>query len=300
MPDSVLKHRSLTVQTIAFENDGDLLERNLVALQHAIIRAQSTEAVGRVAVRVGDCSTVPVLTLPTVQRLAHRFEAAGAFEYDFFAENLGHGGGHNRLAERADTDLILFANPDVTVSPDVIDILASRLVGDVGVVEPRQLPFEHPKFHDPHTGETGWVSGAFLMARRDVFAQVGGFDAASFFLYGDDVDLSWRIRAQGHLAVLVTDGYVFHDKRVDEFGVITSEAEHFYSTAASLMLAHKYSRPDIVTRVCTALAETADPVARRAYEGFIQLRDQGALPAPIDADHRVGYFGDGGYARARF
>ena len=58
------------------------------------------------------------------------------------------------------------------------------------------FPFEHPKDYDPVTLATSWCSGACVLFRRVAFDAVGGFDPA-FFLYCEDVDLSWRLRAAG-------------------------------------------------------------------------------------------------------
>ena len=41
------------------------------------------------------------------------------------------------------------------------------------------------------------LSGAFMMIRREVFEKVNGFDG-SFFMYGEDIDLSLRIGQQGY------------------------------------------------------------------------------------------------------
>ena len=60
----------------------------------------------------------------------------------------------------------------------------------------RQIPYEHPKAYDPVTLDTPWVSGAATLFRREAFDAVGGFDEA-IFMYGEDVDLSWRLRAKG-------------------------------------------------------------------------------------------------------
>jgi GT2 family glycosyltransferase len=45
-------------------------------------------------------------------------------------------------------------------------------------------------------GPVDWVAGAFCLARRDVLLEVGGFDER-YFLYGEDIDLSKKIREKG-------------------------------------------------------------------------------------------------------
>ena len=66
----------------------------------------------------------------------------------------------------------------------------------VAAWELRQLPYEHPKAYDPATLDTSWVSGAATLFRRSAFDAVGGFEPR-IFMYGEDVDLSWRLRASG-------------------------------------------------------------------------------------------------------
>ena len=66
----------------------------------------------------------------------------------------------------------------------------------VAAWELRQIPYEHPKAYDPVTLESPWVSGAATLFRKTAFDSVNGFDPG-IFMYGEDVDLSWRLRAQG-------------------------------------------------------------------------------------------------------
>ncbi len=41
------------------------------------------------------------------------------------------------------------------------------------------------------------VSGSFMFLRRSLFNQLGGFDE-QFFMYGEDMDLCWRVRESGY------------------------------------------------------------------------------------------------------
>ncbi|HZZ92079.1 MAG TPA: glycosyltransferase family 2 protein [Usitatibacter sp.] len=113
--------------------------------------------------------------------------------------NVGFGRGHNANAARGDAPWLLVINPDCVLEPGAWDALreaVERAADDVAAFELRQVPYEHPKAYDPATLETSWVSGAATLFRRSHFDAVGGFDAR-IFLYGEDVDLSWRLRASG-------------------------------------------------------------------------------------------------------
>ena len=42
------------------------------------------------------------------------------------------------------------------------------------------------------------LSGAFMMVKKNILDKTGGFDE-QFFMYAEDIDLSWRIRQAGFL-----------------------------------------------------------------------------------------------------
>jgi GT2 family glycosyltransferase len=95
--------------------------------------------------------------------------------------------------------LFLVINPDCILEPDVLSPLLQFATSDhlrVAAWELRQIPYEHPKAYDPVTLDTPWASGAATLFRRSAFDAVNGFDP-SIFMYGEDVDLSWRLRSQG-------------------------------------------------------------------------------------------------------
>jgi GT2 family glycosyltransferase len=59
-------------------------------------------------------------------------------------------------------------------------------------------------------GAHEWVSGACLLARRDVLEQIGGWDAG-FFLYCEDIDLCKRVSTAGYGVRYEPSAVVVHD-----------------------------------------------------------------------------------------
>jgi GT2 family glycosyltransferase len=113
--------------------------------------------------------------------------------------NVGFGRGHNANAARCTGSFLFVLNQDCILEPRVLTPLLDLAESDerrVAAWELRQIPYEHPKTYDPVTHEASWVSGAATLFRRSTFDAVGGFDPA-LFMYGEDVDLSWRLRARG-------------------------------------------------------------------------------------------------------
>ncbi|MGE0355343.1 MAG: glycosyltransferase [Burkholderiales bacterium] len=128
--------------------------------------------------------------------------AGGAFakvDVQRSGRNLGFGRGHNANARRGRAPWILVVNQDCIAEPGALERLVATAEGDdakVAAWEMRQIPYEHPKAYDPATLDSPWVSGAATLFRREAFDAAGGFDEA-IFMYGEDVDLSWRLRAKG-------------------------------------------------------------------------------------------------------
>ncbi len=150
--------------------------------------------------------------------------------------NLGFGTGCNRGAAVATRDLVLFLNPDTLISENTLQVMwdffqsqphigvagckivnrdgslqlackrsfpspqvaAFKFMGLSGLF-PRSRVFGRYNltFLDENkTHEVDAVSGSFLCVRADLFRKVSGFDE-DFFMYGEDLDLCFRIKLLG-------------------------------------------------------------------------------------------------------
>lgn len=293
---------TIRVQSILFNVSSANVERALEYLDNAAKHGRTSRASLEVSVAYGDCSPERALNSSILNEARRRLSNLSGIEYTHFGSNLGSAAGHNRLLEDATSDLIMILNPDVLAAPNLFEEMLSALDRPgVGLVEARQLPIEHPKEYDPLTGETSWASTACAMAPTQMFRNLRGFDSDTFFLYCDDVDFSWRLRLSGFKVVHQCAAVVFHDKRLNEHGGwISSGAERYYSAEAALLLPYKYSRPDLVEQYLRVFRESTNEDLQKAARAFDLRATQGRLPVPIDADHRVAQFIDGGYARHRF
>jgi GT2 family glycosyltransferase len=86
------------------------------------------------------------------------------------------------------------------LEPDAIEMVVAAAEADeksVASWEFRQKPYEHPKYYDPVSLETAWSSHACVLLRRIALEKVGGYDE-TIFMYGEDVELSFRLRDNGY------------------------------------------------------------------------------------------------------
>src|SRR6266568_6308605 len=295
---------SIRIQSVLYNSDPRHVDQALESTARAVELAFREGVVNAAEIALGDCSPLPVFTLDMIAERERRHHDQGIrrIEYQYFGANLGSAAGHNRLLGSAGTDLVMIQNPDVVIAPNlIVEMIAPLRRPGIGQVEARQVPLEHPKYYDPATGETGWASTACSLIPRSLLAELEGFDARTFFLYCDDVDLSWRIRLTGHRVVFQPSAAVFHDKRLSQDGVwMAGAAEQYYSAEAALLLAHKYSRPDLAAKLLREFENSGtDPLIRAAKE-YRRRADAGQLPAPLDPEHRVAEFVDGAYTTHRW
>ncbi|PZE68277.1 dTDP-Rha--alpha-D-GlcNAc-pyrophosphate polyprenol alpha-3-L-rhamnosyltransferase [Curtobacterium sp. MCBD17_021] len=214
-------------------NSGDVLPPFLTST------AQASAAGVEVVVVDNDSADVDALRAVT--------EAAGA-RFLALGENRGYGAAVNRAVATLPPDVrwVLVSNPDVVLGPGALDRLVATADADpsIGAVGPRLLEPDgavypsarlvpslrtglgHAAFANVWPGnpwtrryrqdgehggrrDAGWLSGACVLVRRDVFDRLGGFDEG-YFMYFEDVDLGWRIGRLGLRNVYEPDATATH------------------------------------------------------------------------------------------
>lgn len=116
--------------------------------------------------------------------------------------NGGFTAGNNIALRTSLAKYILLLNPDTEIARDCLKTLVMRAEAErgVGLVEPAQQPTEHPKQYDLITQETSWCSGASSLILRSALQRTGVFDQ-TFFMYCEDVDISWRMWSKGYRCI---------------------------------------------------------------------------------------------------
>lgn len=157
--------------------------------------------------------------------------------------NKGYGAGHNAGIARGTSEFVLVTNVDLEFEKDALSKIVETATSDharVAAWELRQLPFEHPKYYDPVVGLTNWNSHACVLLRRSAVAAVGGYDD-SIFMYGEDVELSYRLRREGYLLRYVPWAAVTHHSFESVSDI--KPLQFSGSTLSNFCLRLKYGRP---------------------------------------------------------
>lgn len=210
-------------------NTGALVRRALRSVRDDLDR-HTAEVI------VADNSDVPMAACP-----------ADAF---LTLENRGFAAACNAAAALAGGRWLLLLNPDVLLTPGVLDaaldyadaegagILGIRTFRgngefDRGCLRGFPTPFAsmcyflkldvlfprsprigayHQTFRDRSvTQRVPCVSGAFLLVRRELYNSLGGMDE-DFFLHGEDIDLCYRAGQAGAAVVYYADRHIIHEK----------------------------------------------------------------------------------------
>lgn len=296
---------TLQVQTILYKNEKDDLIRSLDSLKKALeVSTFYIKEFNMARVCYGDASPARLFCDEEIEKLNLKYGKVFSVNYTYFNCNTGTSKGHILLAKNCETDYLILMNPDVIFSPRfLIEAMKPFHKDDlnVGIVEGRQTPIEHPKEYDKVTGETSWSSGACTVIRTDIFHQVGGYDEKTFFMYCDDVDLSWMVRLLGEKIIYQPLAPVFHAKRLSSKGKWQATyAEIYYSAEADLLMAYKWSNTKLLSRLLSDFQSSGNANLIKAANNFKMRKEKNLLPEQLDKEHKVSDFTKGNYTKHRF
>jgi O-antigen biosynthesis protein len=98
------------------------------------------------------------------------------------------------------------------------------------------------------------LTGAFMMIRREALDRSGLFDTA-FFMYGEDIDLSWRIRKAGYYNYYLPDVRIIHYKGRSAMTERESSLRHFYGAMKLFAVKHLGRQWHIPVKAGVAILE---------------------------------------------
>ena len=161
-------------------------------------------------------------------------------------ENLGFAKANNYGVARAKGEYILILNPDTIIPEHLFSELISfySSINNVGIVGPKLIDANgnfHPEskrnlptpcnsffklfskrnsfqknYYDTNVGESeiapvDILVGAFMFLKRSIYKDIGGFDPR-YFMYGEDIDLSYTSKLRGFTNYYKGDLTVLHYK----------------------------------------------------------------------------------------
>ena len=157
-------------------------------------------------------------------------------------ENLGFSKANNQGVSIAKGEYICILNPDTVVAEDTFErllefanskqnlgIIGCKLIDGTGQFLPeskRNIPVikvaiqkifgNSKKYYANHlnqdtTGKVDVLVGAFMFVKREIYNKVNGFDE-DYFMYGEDIDLSYRILKSGYNNYYFSDTTIIHYK----------------------------------------------------------------------------------------
>jgi N-acetylglucosaminyl-diphospho-decaprenol L-rhamnosyltransferase len=145
--------------------------------------------------------------------------------------------------------------PSVRTFPDLVSAIGHGLLGLVAPDNPFTRRYQLLDWDHSRAARVDWVSGACFLARREAWADVGGFDP-TYFMYMEDVDLCWRMSRAGWSVAYAPEAEVTHVQ-----GVSTNR--HPYR----MLAAHHRSMWRFAWRTTTGRRRAALPIVAVGLAG---------------------------------
>ena len=228
--------------------------------------------------------------------------------------NVGFGRANNQGLAIARGNYILFINPDCIVSEDTFSNMISffennsecglagckilNFDGTLQLACRRSFPGPWTSFtkvtglsnifpktrifarynltylDENKTHEVDAVSGSFMMIRKEVYEKVSGFDE-QFFMYGEDLDLCYRIQKSGYKVFYVHSTQVIHYKGESTKRSNLDETKLFYDAMHLFVKKHLSSFPlvELILRTAIGFRKLFAFLGKRKLSLYTALTD---------------------------
>jgi GT2 family glycosyltransferase len=188
----------------------------------------------------------------------------------------GYGVGCNRGAAKARGKYLFFVNPDIWFENDCVEQLVKHAENSTAkVFTLTELPYNGVPDknviygrgaagfdifgcligHRPgKTNDMVFAVGSFYFIRKELFDALGGFDS-QFFLYNEEMDLSWRARIAGEEIESIPQARLFHASVGNpDVPAKTKESRRFYANRSQLLTILKSAQGLLLFTSLTFLA----------------------------------------------
>ncbi len=228
--------------------------------------------------------------------------------------NVGFGKANNQGLAIAKGKYILFINPDCIVSEDTLDKMISffekhpdcglagcKILNSDGTLQlacRRSFPGPWTSFtkvtglsnlfpnsrifarynltylDENKSYEVDAVSGSFMMTRKEVYQKTGGFDE-QFFMYGEDLDLCYRVQKNGYKVYYMHETQIIHYKGESTKRSNLDETKLFYDAMHLFVKKHLSSFPvvELILRSAIGLRKLFAFLGKRKLSFYTALTD---------------------------
>lgn len=133
-------------------------------------------------------------------------------------ENIGFAAGNNVLAAEATGHFLFLLNPDTKIDHKCLSSLLDHPEREKSLLMPKRYLFDGSFLHHgmgmdifgyPADGDIFFADGAALFLPKKLFVDLGGFDG-DYFMFQEDIDLSWRAHLYGINLVEAPKSIIYH------------------------------------------------------------------------------------------
>ena len=251
----------------------------------------------------------------SVEQLKYKFPDNNAVKIIESRVNLGFGKANNLGVKSARGKYLLLLNPDTVVQEDTIEktikfyeenpkagAVSCKLVlpnGKLDLACRRSFPkpsvaiyrilglsklFPRSKtfagynltyLDENQTYEVEAICGAFMMIRKDIYEEVGGFDE-DYFMYGEDLDLCFRIKKAGYKVFYYSGTSTIHFKGESTRKSSISYVSNFYG-AMKIFVQKNLKKKSVLLNILLRLF-----IIYRAFISYFVRFIKAVYPALVD------------------